>query len=252
MPGSSIRGFSMIAVDLGILDYGTALSLQNTIHDLRAGSYIEDTVLFVEHEPVLTMGKSGGYDDLLLTEEELNRQGIPVYYLNRGGKITCHYPGQLVVYPIMDLERFGNNVPGFVTSLEEVIIQTIADFGVEGDRIPQHRGVFVGRDKIAAIGIEIRGGVTMHGISLNVFEDTSLYNHFVPCGIKDKGIAFLKRCCPRTISLSMNTVVTSFLHHFSDIFDDSIRYVLDRVMFERLFVHTVEEQALMTGNAGAL
>jgi lipoate-protein ligase B len=242
----------MIAVDLGTLDYGTALSLQNTIHELRVESYIEDTVLFVEHAPVLTMGKSGGDDDLILTEKELNNRGISLYHLNRGGKITCHYPGQLVVYPIMDLQRFENNVPGYVTDLEEVIIQTLADFGVEGDRIAQHRGVFVGRDKIAAIGIEIRGGVTMHGISLNVFEDTSLYNHFIPCGIKDKGIAFLERCCPRTISPSMNAVVTSFLYHFSDIFQDSLRYILERDIFEKLFLHSGDQQASMPGRARTL
>jgi lipoate-protein ligase B len=242
----------MIAVDLGTLDYGTALSLQNTIHELRVESYIEDTVLFVEHAPVLTMGKSGGDDDLLLTEKELNSRGISLYHLNRGGKITCHYPGQLVVYPIMDLQRFENNVPGYVTDLEEVIIQTLADFGVEGDRIAQHRGVFVGRDKIAAIGIEIRGGVTMHGISLNVFEDTRLYDHFIPCGIKDKGIAFLERCCPHTISLSMNAVVTSFLYHFSDIFQDSLRYILERDIFEKLFLHSGDQQASMPGRARTL
>ncbi len=226
----------MKAVDLGIIDYGTALNIQTHVHDLRAGSWDEDILFVLEHEPVLTMGRRGGHDDLLVTEAELAQKEVPLYCLNRGGKITCHYPGQFVAYPVMGMERFQGDVPRFVTTLEEVIIQTLADFGVEGGRIPEHRGVFVGEDKIASIGIEIRDRVTLHGVSLNVREDLRLYRLFVPCGIRDKGVTFLEKVCRSGFAVSMESVKKSFLTHFARAFNEEVPDLMDRDAFERQYL----------------
>jgi lipoate-protein ligase B len=226
----------MIAVDLGIIEYEAALGMQHTAHDLRVGSWAEDVLFILEHTPVLTMGKSGGNHDLLITEHELSKRGIPLFRLNRGGKITCHYPGQLVAYPVMRTERFHGDVHQFVSSLEEIIIKTLADFGIEGERLPEHRGVFVGSDKIASVGVEIKDRVTMHGISLNVHEDLNLYRLFVPCGIHDKGITFMEKLCPSQISICMESVKVSFLHHFASVFKVYLPNILDRVTFERRYM----------------
>ena len=191
----------MIAVDLGILDYGTALSLQNTIHKLRAGSYIEDTVLFVEHAPVLTMGKSGGYDDLLLTEEELNTRGISLYHLNRGGKITCHYPGQLVVYPIMDIRKCRLGIKDYVTALEEVMIRAAADQGVVAERNDLNRGVWVGKQKLGSIGIAVRHGIAFHGLAFNVNTDLEPFSWVNPCGLSGIHMTSLKQELRRKVPM---------------------------------------------------
>ncbi|MBN2297885.1 MAG: lipoyl(octanoyl) transferase LipB [Deltaproteobacteria bacterium] len=239
----------MIAADLGVIDYETALKYQYEIHLKRVESRIDDTIFLLEHPPVLTMGKSGGRHDLLVPEKDLETKGVPLYQLNRGGKITCHYPGQLVVYFILGIDKYDNNVHEMVANLEEAIILTISDFGVKGERIPANRGIFVGNNKIAAIGIEISHGVTMHGIALNVLEDTSLYNLFVPCGLTDKGVAFLQKCSPPGTSIEMKDIKKSFLNHFSDIFHEQVDNVLDRRVFEKRHILSETKKLYMAGCA---
>ena len=223
----------MLAVDLGIIDYGQALDIHTRAHQLRSMSWKEDILFVMEHKPVLTMGKRGGDDDLLVTESELIERDIPLYRLNRGGKITCHYPGQLVAYPVMGVEKFQGDIPRFVYMLEDVIIQTLAAFGAEGRRIPEHRGVFVGSDKIASIGIEVRQNVTMHGISLNVLDDLRLYNLFIPCGIRDKGVTSLEKVCSSGVVLSRESVKLTFLSHFARAFREDVPTLIDRDEFEK-------------------
>ncbi|MDT8273911.1 MAG: lipoyl(octanoyl) transferase LipB [Desulfomonilia bacterium] len=208
----------MIAIDLGVIDYEAGLNLQHRLHEQRVNSRGDDILLLLEHTPVITIGRSGIEQDLLATEAELAARGIPVKKLGRGGKITCHYPGQLVAYPIMDLKNGNLDIPDFVNRLEEVIIATLADVGLKGERIEKLRGIFVSGNKIASIGVEIRHQVSMHGISLNVFEDNGLYGYFVPCGITDRGIEFIERCCPDGTQVSMDWVKRAFLSHFTRIF----------------------------------
>lgn len=208
----------MIAVDLGLIDYEEALKLQTAAHEKRVFSFEEDTLFLLEHPPVITMGRSGTEGDLLVSVEELAERNIPLKRLGRGGKITCHQPGQMVAYPIISLDEGDLDIPRFVYNLEEVIIETLAGFGVRGDRIDGLRGIFVNGNKIASIGVEIRHGVSMHGISLNVFEDRSLYGYFVPCGIADRGIAFLADCTPDDTRVEMEAVKRIFLMHFVGIF----------------------------------
>ncbi len=208
----------MIVADLGVIDYDTALAYQYALHEKRVHSQIDDAILILEHPMVITIGKSGTAQDLLLSIEELAAKGVPVKSVGRGGKITCHYPGQLVAYPVMDLNRFNLDIPGFVYNLEETIIAALADFGVKGERIEKLRGIFVGGNKIASIGVEIKQGVSMHGISLNVFKENAGYNYFVPCGITDRGIEHLECIVPYGAPLSMEGVKRAFLLHFRRIF----------------------------------
>ncbi|MBW2637559.1 MAG: lipoyl(octanoyl) transferase LipB [Deltaproteobacteria bacterium] len=213
----------MIAVDLGRVSYDEGLSRQKQIHNERVAGRASDTVILLEHDPVITIGKSGGEKDLLVSEENISERGIDIRRVNRGGKITCHYPGQLVVYPIIDLSEYGNDIHAFVYNLEEVIIRTLTDFGVVGERISRLRGIFVGNNKIAAIGIEIKNSVTMHGLAFNVVEDWSLYSLFIPCGITDKGITFLESCVGPDTKFNMEIIKERVLHHFSDIFQKDIK-----------------------------
>jgi len=213
----------MDAVDLGIVPYEEGYFLQQKARNDRIHGRSQDVVFLLEHEHVITIGKSGQLEDLLIPEEQIRDAGIDVRRVSRGGKLTCHYPGQLVVYPIFDLRGYGNDIQGFVYNLEETIIRTLADYGVVGERIPKYRGVFVGNDKIAAVGIEVKNFVTMHGFSFNIREDWSLYSLFVPCGIRDKGIAFLERYVDSDADITMHEVKGRIIHHLSQVFSKIVR-----------------------------
>ena len=213
----------MNAVDLGIVPYDKGYFLQQKARNDRIHGRSEDVVFLLEHEYVITIGKRGQVEDLLIPEKQLTDAGIDVRRVNRGGKLTCHYPGQLVVYPIFDLRGYDNDIQRFVYSLEETIIRTLADYGVTGERIPKYRGVFVGNDKIAAVGIEVKNSVTMHGFSFNIKEDWSLYSLFVPCGIRDKGIAFLEHYVDSDTEIPMHEVKERIIHHLSQVFTKTVR-----------------------------
>lgn len=214
---------AMIIMDLGRVSYDEGLSCQEQTHNERVAGRTSDSVILLEHDPVITIGKSGKRKEILVSEENISERGIDIRRVNRGGKITCHYPGQLVVYPIIDLSGYKNDIHAFVYNLEEVIIRTLADFEVMGERISRLRGVFVGNNKIAAIGIEVRNSVTMHGFALNVVEDWSLYSLFIPCGITGKGITFLESCVGPNTKFNMAMIKERVLQHFSDIFQKDIK-----------------------------
>lgn len=208
-------------IDLGIVSYDEGLFHQQQIHDDRVRGIIGDTVILLEHEAVITIGMSGGKEDLLVPEEDIAARNIDIRKAGRGGKLTCHYPGQLVVYPIMNFSEYVNDIHAFVHNLEEVIVRTLADFGVVGERKSGLRGVFVGNNKIAAIGIGVRKSVTMHGFSVNIFADRNLYSLFIPCGITDNGIAFLEYCVEPGTKLTMKKIKEMVLYHFSNVFRKS-------------------------------
>ncbi|MCD6486214.1 MAG: lipoyl(octanoyl) transferase LipB [Syntrophobacterales bacterium] len=210
-------------MDMGRVSYDEGLLYQKQIHNGRVTQITGDTIILLEHEAVITVGMSGGEEDFLMPEENISERDIDIRRVNRGGKITCHYPGQLVVYPIIDLSGYGSDLHAFIYNLEEVVIRSLFDFRVLGERVPGLRGVFVGNNKIAAIGIEVKKSVTMHGFSLNVFEDWSLYSLFIPCGIKDKGIAFLENCVKPNTKFNMKIVKERILYHFSDVFQKDIK-----------------------------
>ena len=204
--------------DLGVLDYKTALNFQEKklqeIIDIKRtnrneGSSIEtpNYFLFVEHPPVITLGKSGQEKNLLLTKEELERKKIQYFNTNRGGDITFHGHGQIVGYPVIDLENFYTDINRYLRTLEEIVISTLNYFKISSQRSPGETGVWLESNspnsrKICAIGVKTSRWVTMHGFALNVDTDLRYYNYIVPCGIKGKGITSINQEIKKNVSIN--------------------------------------------------
>src|SRR5437870_6186784 len=168
---------------LGRVDYATALDQQSRLVEERKRGLIADQLLLLEHPHVITLGRNGRLDNLLANDEILERSGIAFHPTDRGGDITYHGPGQLVGYPILDLREWKRDVGAYLRAIEQALIDTLADFGIEGGRIPRLTGVWVGERKIAAIGVHISRWVTSHGFALNVNTDLSYFQYIVPCGL---------------------------------------------------------------------
>ena len=195
--------------DLGIIDYKEAWDLQEKLFaetialkiERRNGTSQEETqnvLLFCEHPHVYTLGKSGSEDHLLLDETGLKQEEAVFYKINRGGDITYHGPGQLVAYPIFDLDHFFTDIHKYMRFLEEAVIRTLAHYGIQGDRYPGYTGVWIDPDgpnarKICAMGVKSSRWVTMHGIGFNVNSNLSYFSHIVPCGIEDKAVTSMER-----------------------------------------------------------
>ncbi|HEY1220318.1 MAG: lipoyl(octanoyl) transferase LipB [Bryobacteraceae bacterium] len=165
------------------MDYATAFELQRRLVVERQQGLIPDHLLLVEHPHVVTLGRNGHRENLLASDEILERAGVEFHPTDRGGDITYHGPGQLVGYPILDLREWKRDVAAYVRAIEEVIIDTLADFGIAAGRIPKLTGVWVDGRKIAAIGVHISRWVTSHGFALNVSTDLSYFEYIVPCGL---------------------------------------------------------------------
>lgn len=168
---------------LGRIGYGAALDLQQRLVAERKQGAISDQLLLLEHEHVVTLGRNGHMENLLASGEALERAGISFYPTDRGGDITYHGPGQLVGYPILDLRDWKRDVGAYVRGIEQAIIDTLAGFGIEAERIPKLTGVWVDGRKIAAIGVHISRWVTSHGFALNVSTDLNYFQYIVPCGL---------------------------------------------------------------------
>lgn len=203
-------------VDLGRLEYSDAYRLQEHLRARRRAGEVGDLLLLVEHEPVITLGRRARREHLLADPASLARQGITVQETNRGGDITYHGPGQLVGYPILDLQALRQSVHGYVRHLEEVLIRTVADFGVSAGRLDGLTGVWVGACKIAAIGVAIRHWVTMHGFALNVAPCLDHFGLIIPCGIADKGVTSLAQLLGRPVALE--EVRPGLIRHFGEVF----------------------------------
>jgi lipoyl(octanoyl) transferase len=174
---------SCCVLKLGRLDYARAFQMQMELVAQRKHGDIPDHLLLLEHPHVITLGRNGHLENLLASEEVLSRSGIQFHPTDRGGDITYHGPGQLVGYPIMDLREWKRDVGAYVRSVEQVLIDTLADFGISADRIKGCTGVWVNQAKIAAIGVHISRWVTSHGFALNVNTDMSYFQYIVPCGL---------------------------------------------------------------------
>ncbi len=180
-------------LDLGLIGYRQAYELQTRLHAARVAGEIPDTLLLLEHPPVITLGKGARAEHLLFSPEFYAQRGVEVCPTDRGGDVTCHMPGQLVGYPIFDLRAHGRDLHLFLRQLEEVLIRTLHEYGVEALRSPGYTGVWVGNEKIAAIGIKVARWVSMHGFALNVNNDLGLFGLIVPCGIADRGVTSLSQ-----------------------------------------------------------
>ena len=166
---------------LGLRPYDEAWEIQRCLCLKRLKEEVPDALLLVEHPPTITVGKSGKTANILASGEELDRRGVSLFFTDRGGDVTYHGPGQLVIYPIVDLRQRGRDIHAFVHDLEEVVIRTLAGFCISGTR-NAHAGVWVENRQIAAIGIAVRRWVTMHGIALNVSPDPTHFGLINPCG----------------------------------------------------------------------
>lgn len=172
---------------------------------------------FVEHNPVFTLGKSGSYDHLLLNEAELQSKGFSFFRTNRGGDITYHGPGQIVGYPILDLDQIYTDIHRYLRDLEETIIRTLADFDIpQAGRKAGLTGVWVGEEKVCAMGVRTSRWVTMHGFALNVNNELSPFGFIVPCGIADKGVTSMKNLLGR--ELDLDAVKNRIRINFEEIF----------------------------------
>ncbi len=191
---------------------GKTVSAASTTHYL----------LFVEHPPVYTLGKSGNRENVLLNASQLEEKKIQFFHTNRGGDITFHGAGQIVGYPILDLERFYTDIGRYLRDLEEVIIRTLQDYGIRGERSPGETGVWIepglpGRArKICAIGVRCSRWITMHGFAFNVNTDLSYFNHIIPCGISDKQVTSLERELGQ--AADMETVKEKVKSNFEKVF----------------------------------
>ncbi len=175
-------------LNLGLVSYDKAYYLQKRLHKFRREGRIDDVLILLEHEPVVTMGREGKRDNILVSDELLQSKGIRVFEIDRGGDVTLHCPGQLVGYPILDLKIHGKNIHKYLRNLEEVIIRSLKVYGIDGQRIENHTGVWVGEKKIASIGIGIKGWVTFHGFSLNINSDLSYFSLIRPCGFESRTV----------------------------------------------------------------
>ncbi|WP_018132814.1 lipoyl(octanoyl) transferase LipB [Effusibacillus pohliae] len=210
-------------IDLGKIEYGAAFELQKqAVREVMADKSTT-RVYLLEHPPVYTIGRAGGEHHVLVDEQQLKQLGISLYEVDRGGDVTYHGPGQLVGYPILPLARWGNDVRRYIRMLEEVVIRFLREYGIESGRIEGLSGVWVGNEKICAIGVKAsrdRAGksfITSHGFALNVQPDLSHFTHIVPCGIVDKGVTSMQRLLGREVP--MDEVKRGWVRSFAEVFE---------------------------------
>ncbi|MBK9328383.1 MAG: lipoyl(octanoyl) transferase LipB [Sphingobacteriales bacterium] len=220
-------------IDVGLMKYADALAIQTHKFEelidnkLRGQSNSDAHSLYLcEHHPVITLGKAANEQNVLLSEDFLNEKGVDVFHISRGGDVTFHGPGQITGYPILDLEYFSSDIKLYMRMLEEVMIQTIAEYGIAGYRIPDATGVWVDSKsddqtkKIAAFGVKTSRWVTMHGFALNVDMDLSYFKYIHPCGFTDKGVTSIQheRKDGRN-EINLNEVKRVLIAKFAEVFN---------------------------------
>ena len=202
--------------DLGLADYNQVWDLQKEIFSLRYRNEIDDTFFLLEHPHTYTLGKVAEKENLISTNDQLKELGISVYEIDRGGDITYHGPGQIVGYPIIKLSDWKEDTHEYLRALEEVIIKTCAEYGLDTNRNPKYTGVWLGEKKIAAIGIKVSRWITMHGFASNVNTDLSYFGGIIPCGIKYKDVTSLQLELGKKIRL--NEVKEKLVKNFQNVF----------------------------------
>lgn len=187
---------------LGRMDYGKARNFQEALAVDRAEGRIPDTLILLEHPHTITLGRRGKEANLLLPPQQLEKEGIAVCRTDRGGDVTYHGPGQLVGYPVVNVRDRAGRIGGYLRDLERMLLLALADFGLVAKTIEGYTGVWVGNEKIAAIGIKVNSrGISGHGFALNVATDLAYFDKIVPCGILDKGVTSLEQALKRPVSL---------------------------------------------------
>ena len=226
---SSESGGKRIAVlRLGVMDYRWALGFMEHLAEARRRDRVGDLLLLVQHPPVITLGRGGGAEDLRVSEATLRRLGVGLFQTERGGRATYHGPGQLVAYPILRLpdddsaELTAGDLHAYLRRLEEAVIHLLAEVGIAAGRVERHPGVWVGRNKIAAVGVAVRDGVTTHGLALNVDPPMEHFSLIVPCGLADRGVTSLRRELGRP--LEMAEVEARFVAAFARAFGAEVTW----------------------------
>lgn len=201
--------------DLGLLDFNEALKIQLAEHD-RVVQGGDPVILLVEHPAVLTLGKNADSANLLFDRTDFEAMGVKIIETDRGGEVTAHVPGQLVAYPIIPISRMGLTPRSYVHLLEEAVIDTLNKYAISSARDSDHPGVWVGLNKICALGVRIRSRVAMHGLALNVNNSFELFQKIVPCGIRFRGVTSMSQELDRIVSVDeVKTVLVSELCKFT-------------------------------------
>jgi lipoate-protein ligase B len=175
-------------IDLDLIDYKKAWDIQHRLWSRRVEGELPDLLILLEHPHVITLGRRGNGSHLIVSPEVLETMKIPIFHVERGGDITYHGPGQMVVYPILNLKEYGYRIVRYIDQLEEVVLRVLRDFGIEGRRDPLNRGVWVGREKIASVGVAVKRWVSFHGFALNYETDLKYFDLINPCGLKGEKV----------------------------------------------------------------
>lgn len=210
-------------IDLGFQAYQETYEIQQVLNQRRIDGLIADVLILVEHNPTLTIGRNGGLTNILVPREQLLRQGINVHEIERGGNVTYHGPGQLVGYPILDLSLRNKDLHRYARQLEEVIIKTLAYYGIEGGRREGYPGVWVGDEKIAAIGVSVKKWVTKHGFAFNISCNLDHFSLIVPCGITNCKVTSLARIIGQ--EPDFHQVAKMVKESFAEVFEKELQEV---------------------------
>jgi len=187
-------------IDLGLIDYQKAWELQRQLWSRRVEEELPDLLLILEHPHVITLGRRGNRSHLIASSEVLEAMKIPIFHVERGGDVTYHGPGQMVVYPILDLKEYGYRLIRYIGQLEEVILRVLIDFRIQGERDPLNRGVWVDGEKIASVGVAIKRSVSFHGFSLNYETNLKYFELINPCGLEGKKMTSMAKILGKEIS----------------------------------------------------
>lgn len=213
----------LFVVNIGRTKYAEAWELQKKIFSARLEQRINDVLLLTEHEPVFTLGKGADENHLLAKDDELIDKKIDMFWIDRGGDVTFHGPGQIVGYPILDLNQHYLDIHRYLRDLEEMVIRTLNDYGIVGGREKEFTGVWVKNEKIAALGVKVSKWITMHGFAFNVSTDLSFFERIIPCGIFHKGVTTLQNVLGRTVEIE--DVHQHLVKHFSNIFSLEVKQI---------------------------
>jgi lipoyl(octanoyl) transferase len=212
---------------LGLVGYEDGLRLQKELVGGRKAGIIPDTLLLLEHPHVYTLGRNAKKENLLISAEQLAARGAQVFEIDRGGDVTYHGPGQLVGYPIIDLAEHRRDIAWYMRCLEEVLIEVARDYGIQGGRLAGAPGVWVGNDKLGAMGVHISRWVTSHGFAFNVNTDLHYFDWIVPCGLRDRGVTSLQKLLGRPVE--MDEVIARVVRHFGRVFELELVEVAEQV-----------------------
>jgi len=210
---------------LGRIEYHRAFELQKELLQQRLESQIDDTLLLLQHPPTITVGKSGKLENILASPAQLASAGVSLIFTDRGGDVTYHGPGQIVGYPILDLRERNRDAHQHVHNLEEMLIRTLADYGIKSGRDHNHAGVWVNDMEIAALGLSIRKWITMHGFALNVNTELDHFTLINPCGFTNKTATSIARLLGHEPSL--DEVTEHLLAHFAEVFEVELKFADD-------------------------